>query len=91
MACSSTVSSLNEMIDSSGKNTPSATPELSSSYDSGAGFTNAEAPSALATCLGDPAAGADLQPLHVADTRHRLLGEHLARAVGEHAQELHAA
>ena len=54
VACSSTVSSLNEMIDSSGKNTPSATPELSSSYDSGAGFTKAEAPSALATCSATP-------------------------------------
>ena len=31
VACSSTVSSLNETIDSSGKNTPSATPEFSSS------------------------------------------------------------
>ena len=31
VACSSTVSSLKETIDSSGKNTPSATPDLSSS------------------------------------------------------------
>src|SRR5438034_8065625 len=31
VACSSTVSSLNEMIDSIGKNTPSATPDFSSS------------------------------------------------------------
>src|SRR5438034_578669 len=54
VACSSTVSSLNEMIDSSGKKTPSATPLDSSSYDSGAGLTKAEAPSAFATCSAMP-------------------------------------
>ena len=49
-----TVSSLNETIDSSGKNTPSATPDLSSSYDSGAGLTKAEVPSAFATASATP-------------------------------------
>jgi len=33
------LSSLNETIDSDGKNVPSATPDESSSYDSGAGLT----------------------------------------------------
>ena len=54
VACSSTVSSLKETIDSSGKKTPSATPDFSSSKDSGAGFTNAEVPSAFATASATP-------------------------------------
>src|SRR5712691_2008182 len=54
VACSSTVSSLNEMIDSIGKKTPSATPDFSNSYDSGAGFTKAEAPRAFATASATP-------------------------------------
>src|SRR6185295_10463809 len=49
-----TLSSLNETIDSNGKKTPSATPEFSSSYDSGAGLTKAEPPRAFATCSAMP-------------------------------------
>src|SRR5687767_13020347 len=49
-----TLSSLNETIDSNGKNTPSATPELSSSYDSGAGLKNGEPPSAEITSAEMP-------------------------------------
>ena len=55
------------MIDSDGKNVPSATPDDSSSYDSGAGLTNGEAPSASRRLLGDAAAGADLHAGQVGD------------------------
>ena len=43
-----TLSRLKDLIDSDGKKVPSATPDDSSSYDSGAGLTSGEAPSALA-------------------------------------------
>jgi hypothetical protein len=54
VACSSTVSSLKDTMDSRGKKTPSATPDCRSSYDSGAGFTKAEVPRAFATASAMP-------------------------------------
>ncbi len=49
-----TRSRLKDLIDSAGKKVPSATPEESSSYDSGAGLTSGEAPSALAAASEMP-------------------------------------
>ena len=45
---------MNETIDSDGKNVPSATPDESSSYDSGAGLTNGDAPRTLAEASAMP-------------------------------------
>ena len=82
---------MKETIDSDGKNVPSATPEESSSYDSGAGLTNGDAPSSLADASEMPPPVRILSPAEVGDRGHLLLDrEHLARAVREHAEQLDA-
>ena len=54
VACSSTVSSLNETIDSSGKNTPSATPDFSQLVGLGRGLDEGGGADAFATCSATP-------------------------------------
>src|SRR5450755_1600363 len=49
-----TLSRLNDLIDSDGKKVPSATPDDRISYESGAGLTSGEAPSARAACSEMP-------------------------------------
>ena len=59
---------------------PSATPDDSSSYDSGAGLTNGEAPSALAAASEMPPPLRIFMPARSATERTGLLDrEHLAR------------
>ena len=91
MAYFTTVSSLNEMIDSSGKNVPSATPEAQQLVGFRRRLDEGRGAERLGHLFGDAAAGADLHAGEILDLVDRPLGvEHLPRAVREHAEQLDA-